>query len=222
MALAALAFAPSVSSAQDSGVVYAGGSAGDGAGGFAGGLVALPGGSLGHGLAVRVGVNGGTYHYTTTTPIDARYIGAEAALVYQTSGDWGWASFSAGPRLTDTRLSPVDSVNKLRGTRLDAGLQTDGVLGNDWRLGWFGSYGIRNESYIAQARITRLVDAGSRTRLGVEASIQGDPSYTRGNFGLHVATGLGTKWEGSLTAGASEQAGRGPKPFVSLGVSRTF
>ena len=221
-ALAALVILPGTAAAQDSGVVYAGGSAGDGAGGYAGAIVALPGASLGHGLAARVGVNGGTYHYTTIIPIDARYIGAEAALVYQTSGGWGWANLSAGPRVTDTRLSPVDPANKLRGTRLDLGVQTDGAIGSAWRLGWFGSYGVRNENYIAQARITRLVDAESRTRIGVEASVQGDPSYTRGNLGLHVATGLGDKWEGALTAGASEQGGRGAKPFVSLGVSRVF
>lgn len=208
--------------AQDRGVIYAGGSVGDGAGGYAGGLVALPGGSLGHGLAVRAGVNGGTYRYRTSERIEATYVGAEVALVYQFSGDWGWVNVSAGPRITDTDLDPEDPGNKLRGTRVDAGLQTDGALGNQWRLGWFGSWGVRNESYIGQLRLTRLVDESSQTRMGLETLLQGDPTYTRVSLGAHLSTALGGDWQGQLSAGASEQAGRKAKPYVALGVSRVF
>ena len=208
--------------AQDRGVLYAGGGAGDGAGGYVGGLIALPGDSLGNGLAVRAGVNGGTYRYRTSERIEATYIGAEIALVYQMSGDWGWANISAGPRITDTELDPNDRGNKLRGTRFDAGLQTDGALGNQWRMGWFGSWGVRNESYIAQLRLTRLVSASSGTRVGVESIVQGDPTYTRASLGAHVATPLGGGWEGQVSAGASELAGRNARPYASLGVSRVF
>lgn len=208
--------------AQDRGVIYAGGGAGDGAGGYAGGLLALPGNSLGNGLAIRAGINGGTYRYRTSELIEATYVGAEIALVYQMSGDWGWANISGGPRITDTDLDPNDLGNKLRGTRFDAGLQTDGALGNQWRLGWFGSWGVRNESYIGQLRLTRLVSARSQTRIGLEGIVQGDPTYTRASLGGHVATPLGKRWEGQISAGASEQAGRKARPYVSLGVSRVF
>lgn len=208
--------------AQDRGVVYAGGGVGDGAGGYAGGLLALPGESLGNGLAVRAGINGGTYRYRTNERIEATYIGAEIALVYQMSGDWGWANISAGPRITDTDLSPIDPNNKLRGTRLDGGLQTDGALGNQWRLGWFGSYGVRNESYITQLRMTRLLSPRSGTRLGLEGILQGDPTYKRASLGGHIAKPLGGGWEGQFSAGASEQAGRKARPYVSLGISRVF
>lgn len=208
--------------AQDRGVIFAGGSAGDGAGGYAGALVALPGDSLGNGLAVRASVNGGTYRYQANQRIKARYLGAEVALVYQHSGSWGWANVAAGPRIADTRLRPDDPGNKLRGTRLDVGVQTDGALGDQWRLGWFGSWGIRNESYVAQLRLTRLVDPGRQLRLGVEGILQGDPTYKRGSLGAHVAFRLTGPWEAQLSAGASEQAGRDARPYASLGLSRLF
>ncbi|AOF94730.1 cellulose biosynthesis protein BcsS [Sphingobium sp. RAC03] len=217
-----LLFSIGVAQAEDRGVIYAGGGAGDGAGGYAGGLVALPGASLGHGVAVRAGVNGGTYRYRASERIEATYLGAEIALVYQFSGDWGWANVSAGPRVTDTDLDPDDPGNKLRGTRLDAGLQSDGSLGNHWRLGWFGSWGVRNESYIAQLRLTRLLDEGSQTRVGLEGILQGDPTYKRGSLGGHVSTALGSNWQGQVSIGASEQAGRKAKPYASLGISRVF
>lgn len=212
----------SAAAAQDQGVIYAGGSAGDGAGGYAGGMIALPGNSLGHGLGIRAGVNGGTYRYQAAQRTKARYLGAELALVYQLSGQWGWANFAAGPRIVDTHLNPVDPGNKLRGTRLDAGLQTDGALGNEWRLGWFGSWGIRNESYLAQLRVTRLVDPSSQVRIGLEGIYQGDPTYKRGSLGAHIAFRLSGPWEAQLSAGASEQAGRDAKPYVSVGFSRVF
>lgn len=209
--------------AQDTGVVYAGGSAGDGVNAYAGGVIALPGGRLGEGLAVRAGVSGGDYNYEANgQTIDARYIGGEVALVYQTSGDWGWANFSAGPRVTDTSLKPNDPGNKLRGTRFDLAMQTDGALGNAWRLTWFGSLGVDAHSYIAQTRFGPLVDAGSDTRLGIEGGIQGDRTYTRKSAGVFASTRLSGPWQGLVSAGFSDQAGRGSKAYATLSVSRVF
>ena len=78
-----------------------------------------------------------------STKPDGRFASAETALVYQLSGDWGWANFSGGPRVTDVRLSPRDPSNDRRGTRLDLALQSDGAVQIDrsWRLGWLGSVG---------------------------------------------------------------------------------
>lgn len=218
--VAAVLAAPAA--AQDSGVVYAGGSVGDGYGGYAGGLVALPGSALGRGFGIRAGVNGGSYRYQAGQRIKARYIGAELALAYQFSGDWGWANVGAGPRIVDTHLKPVDPGNKLRGTRVDVGVQTDGALGNEWRLGWFGNWGIRNESYLAQLRLTRMVNPSSQLRVGLEGIYQGDPTYKRGSLGAHVAFRLAGAWEAQLSAGGSEQAGRDAKPYVSVGFSKVF
>ncbi|SLJ86306.1 cellulose biosynthesis protein BcsS [Novosphingobium mathurense] len=209
--------------AQDSGVAYAGGSVGDGANGYAGAVVALPGARLGEGLALRAGGGGGKYRYEANGQrIDATYVNAEVALVYQTSGDWGWANFSAGPRLTDTSLKPDDPGNRMRGTRIDAAVQTDGALGNAWRLTWFGSLGINDRAYITQARFGPLVDGGSDTRIGVEGGIQGDRSYTRRSVGGFVSTRITGQWQGLVSGGITDQAGRNVKPYVALGVSRVF
>lgn len=222
-AVLAAGLMPFTASAQDRGVVYAGGSVGDGANGYAGGVIALPGNQLGDGLAVRGGVNGGEYRYTANGQrIEARYIGAELALVYQASGEWGYANLGGGLRVTDTRLSPLDPGNRLRGTRADLALQTDGAVGQTWRAGWFGSFGVNDRTYIAQLRVTGLVSEASGTRLGIEGGAQGDRSYDRQSLGAVASTRLGDKWEGVLSGGASFQEGRSARPYVTLGVSHVF
>jgi hypothetical protein len=218
--LAALGACPVA--AEDRGVVYAGLSAGDGIGGFAGAVVALPGGRLGKGLAVRGGANAGEYSYVSGGgDVEARYVGAEVALVYQASGDWGWANFGAGPRVTDTRLSPNDPGNRLRGTRLDAAVGTDGAYGDRWRLGWFASFGINNRAYVTQLRLGRRLGT-SATRVGIEGGVQGDRSYTRGSAGGFLSAALGKGMEGVISVGLSEQAGRNARPYAGIAVSKVF
>ena len=129
--VAAALFAPGQAAAETyRGVGFAGGAlGGDDAGAYAGAVVALPGGELGRGIATRASLNTGRYEYVANGfEVEADYRGAEAALVYQVSGQWGWANFSAGPRLTKLELSPKDPANDRRGTRLDLGLQVDGNL----------------------------------------------------------------------------------------------
>ena len=210
-------------SAQDTGVVYAGGSAGDGVNAYTGGVVALPGAELGKGLAVRAGVSGGQYRYESNGQrISADYIGAEVALGYQMSGRWGCVNVSAGPRVTDTTLKPVDLGNRMRGTRFDLAMQTDGTVGNEWRASWFASYAVNDRSYLTQLRLNRLVDGETDTRVGIEGGVQGDRSYTRPSAGLYVSTRLGGKWQGLIGAGASKQKDRSAKPYVTLGISHVF
>jgi len=214
---------PAIANAQDTGVVYAGGSVGDGANAYAGGVVALPGGQLGEGLALRAGASGGQYHYEANGQrISADYIGGEIALVYQTSGDWGWANFSAGPRVTDTRLKPVDPGNRLRGTRFDLALQTDGAIGNTWRATWFGSLGVNDRAYITQVRLGRLVKGETDTRVGLEGGVQGDRSYTRYSTGAFASTRVIGDWIGQVSGGVSMQQARSAKPYVAISVSRVF
>ena len=209
--------------AQDSGVIYAGGGVGEGRNVYAGAVIALPGAELGNGLAVRIGGNGGHYNYQGDTgEVGADYVGGEVALVWQTSGDWGWANFSAGPRVTYTDLDPNDPANDRQGTRIDAAIGTDGALGHHWRLSWFGSYAVRDEAYITEARFGPLIDEASQIRLGVEAGFQGDPSYERGTLGAFASTKFSEGWEGRLSGGISEQAGRNAKPYVAVAFSRLF
>jgi hypothetical protein len=219
----AAALTPSVSQAQDTGVVYAGGSAGNGFNVYAGAVTALPGGALGRGLALRGGASGGRYKYVSGAEhIEGEYISGEVALVYQTSGRWGWANFSAGPRVSHTALSPDDLTNSLRGTRWDAALQIDGAYGAHWRLEWFGSAGVFTGSYNGEVRMGPLLDASAQTRMGLEAGVQGDDSYTKGKLGVFVSTLLADKLQGRIAAGFTEQQGRNTDSYAALSVSRTF
>ena len=225
LVLSALVAASSASAQDYQGVGFAGGSVGDGRSAYAGAVVSLPGASLGKGLAVRGSVNAGTYRYENGTGrIDADYRGAEAAVVYQLSGDWGWTNLAAGPRVSNLDLSPDDPANKRRGTTWDLGLQVDGAqqLGSDWRLDYLGSVGVVRGAYQARLGLGRKTREATQTRLGVEGAIQGDPRYTTFSTGLFVATQVARDFEGQLSAGARHQEGRSLKPYVSLGLSLLY
>lgn len=215
--------APALAQDADDGVVYAGGGVGDGRNVYAGAVVALPGASLGNGLAARAGISAGEYRYDANGErVSAAYRTLDFALVYQASGEWGWANFGAGPRLTYTDTDPEDPFNKREGNRVDAALTTDGAFGYRWRLGWYGSYGVRDEAYFTELRFSPLIDEASQTRVGIEGSIQGDETYTRGGAGLFASTALGRNWEGRLSSGFSEMAGRGAKPYAAFSLSHLF
>ncbi|MGX7895973.1 cellulose biosynthesis protein BcsS [Tsuneonella sp. HG222] len=220
---AMLAFMSVPAAAQDIGVTYAGGGVGDGRNAYAGAVIALPGATLGNGMAIRAGGSAGRYEYETgATQIDGKYVSGEVALVYQTSGDWGWANFGAGPRVTDTSLSPFDPANERAGTRWDLALQTDGAVGYRWRLGWFGSLGVLDKPYNAELRVGRLVSEASQTRVGVETGIAGDDTYTRGTLGVFASTQVAAKTELRVSGGLSEQRGRDAKGYAAVSLSRTF
>ncbi len=214
---------PALAQAEDKSVVYAGGGIGEGRNVYAGAVVALPGATLGNGLAIRGGASAGNYDYDASgLKIEGDYVSGEVALVYQTSGDWGWGNFGAGPRVTDTRLEPTDPTNERAGTRWDLALQTDGAFGYRWRLGWFGSVGVIDKAYIAEARFGRLVAEGSQSRVGVEAGLAGDETYTRRSLGLFASTQIASKTEARLSGGLSDQRGLDARPYVALSLSRTF
>jgi hypothetical protein len=223
IAVAATAALPGSASAEDTGVVYAGGSVEDGFNAFGGAVVALPGGTLGHGLALRGGASAGRYEYMSgSQAVTGEYLSGEAALVYQTSGPWGWANFSAGPRLAHTSLSPADPSNELAGTRWDAAAQTDGALGNGWRFEWLASAGAFRGTYNTQGRFGPLLNRQHQSRAGLEAGFQGDPSYSKRSLGIFLSTGLGEKIQGRLSAGLADQDDQDPEPYAGIALSRTF
>lgn len=204
------------------GVGFAGGTFGaHNAAAYTGALVALPGGKLGRGVAMRASLNGGRYDYVANAVrVEGDYRGAEAALVYQTSGRWGWANFSAGPRLTTLELSPHDPSNNRRGTRLDLGLQIDGGLElPKWRVNWLGSLATTDTAYLTQISLGRVIERSRQTRLGAEVSLQGDKRYARGSVGSYVATRIGRNVEGRIAAGLSHQKDRERQPYLSAGMT---
>lgn len=207
------------------GVAFAGASAGrDDAGAYAGAVVALPQGQLGKGLALRASVNAGQYQYHANgAEVDATYRGAEAALVYQTSGAWGWANFSAGPRLSNLELSPKDTANSRLGTHVDVGAQVDGAIEiKKWRLNWLGSVTLGDTAYLTQLAIGRLVEESRQTRLGAEAALQGDERYTKLSAGAFASTRLGRSLDGRISVGVSDQNGRQLHPYLSAGTTLLF
>lgn len=224
MVVMALVCAAQGASAETlTGVVYGGGTISESQSGYAGGVMSLPGSSLGHGPAVRAGVSGGRYKYDAGgTRITGKYVGADLALVSQHSGNWGWANVSAGAHFSDTSLTPNDPGNKLQGSRWDIGVQTDGAFdGSRWRLSWYGSYGVFDETYQAKLSLGHRVGKDD-LRLGVEGGIQGDPSYKRGFAGVFASQAIARNMTLQVSAGASEQAGRGPRAYGSIALSKLF
>lgn len=227
LAFASLLFTPTVANASNApmGVAFAGGATGSGTSGYAGVVYSLPGAHLGHGLAVRLSLNGGRYHYSSGDQrIKARYLGGEAALVYQLSGQWGWANLSVGPRVTDTRLSPPDPANDRAGTQVDIGVQSDGAywIVPSWRLDWIGSVAVRDRAYYSRVGLGPVVDTKTATRVGIEAGIQGDPRYSARQAGAFIATRVAANVDAQVSVGLADQERRRVHPYVALGASLLF
>lgn len=205
------------------GVWFAGGTISESESAYAGVIKAFPKARLGKGFALRGSVNGGTYSYdVAATEIDAKYVGAETAIVYQLSGSWGWANMSAGPRYTYTDLSPNDPGNKRQGSRWDVGLQTDGALdGRTWRLGWVGSVGPFDGAYEGRLQLGRKLE-GQKYRIGVEGGIMGNPTYSKKIAGAFLAASVARNMDLQLGAGASFQEGRKAHAYGSVGLSKVF
>lgn len=226
LALLCLAAAPARAqeASQDApkGVWFAGGMVSDASSAYAGVVYALPDARLGKGLAIRATVNAGDFDYVAAPGrIEGRYAGGDIALVYQFSGSWGWANVSAGPRISDITLSPVDPGNRRRGTRIDLGVQADGALdGPRWRVAWLAGVGANDEAYNLRAQIGRKLGDGRR-RIGVEAGAQGDPFFSNTSVGGFVALPLG-KAEVQLSAGVLDQEGQGGRAYGGLSISRVF
>lgn len=204
------------------GVWYLGGSSNT-PNGYGGVLWSLPGAQLGHGLALRATASGGAYDYSTGAgKVTAHYEGGDVALVYQSSGPWGWANVAGGPQYVNTDLSPVDLGNRRRGGRWEASLQSDGELYLDaLRLGWYGQGGLTYGSYDARMHVNYRLGS-DRLRLGVEGGVQGDPTYRlekvgptldiQANSGLTIQLGGGVRIQERIPS----------QGFVSLGFSRVF
>jgi hypothetical protein len=205
------------------GVWFAGGSVGTGESIYAGAVVALPGGRLGQGIAVRGSGNAGSYHYDSSSQrIEGEYLGAEVALVFQTSGPWGWANFSIGPRFTDTNLSPDDPKNDRNGSRLDAAIQADGARdGRQWRLAWLASTAPINKTYQAQLQLGRKFGDGRR-RVGMEAQVLGDATFTQTRTGVFGAAPFIRRTELQIGGGGAFQKGEHARPYATVSLSSVF
>lgn len=221
--LSLLIIAPPANAAgSPKGVWYVGGIGGGSSSAYTGAIVALPRGRLGQGLAIRGGIDAGLYKYRTAAgDIKGEYVAGSAGLVYQKSGAWGWANFSAGPKFTRTKLSPRDPNNNLRGSRWDVTIQSDGGLQRSgWGARWLGSYGIRDEAY--HARLQLGPKLGPTLSVGAELGFQGGRSYNQRALGIFVRTSAIARVELQATAGVTQQKSRGSRGYVGLALSQVF
>jgi len=217
-----LTWSSTSSAATPTDVWFAGGDFSDSASLYGGSVVSMPGSSLGHGLAVRTSAGFGRYNYDASgTKISGKYVSAEAALVHQSSGKWGWVNFSVGPRFSHTTLSPVDPKNGLRGSRVDVAVQSDGALDSRRsRLNWLASYGFRDESYLGKLEFA--LKAGHGMAYGIQTGIVGDPSYHRFNAGGLIRISFGHQIDFEVGGGLATQPGRTTRPYLSVGLSQVF
>ena len=204
------------------GVWYLGGSSNTPSG-YGGVLASLPGATLGRGFALRATGNGGEYDYSAGVgKVTAHYVGGDLALVYQSSGAWGWGNVSAGPQYTHTSLSPRDPSNKRLGGHWEASLQSDGELYFDaWRVGWYGQGGLSQGSYDGRVHVSRRLGS-EMFRLGAEAGVQGDPTYRLEKVGPTLQIQAPNALTVQIGAGVRIQQNIPAQGFVSLGFSRVF
>lgn len=215
---------PQAVNAQDhAGVWFVGGSLSDSGSGYGGVVYSLPGSRLGDGLAIRTTVNGGQYRYQAAeATINGEYVGGEVALVVQSSGQWGWANFSVGPRISDTSLTPADPANTRTGTRFDVGLQGDGTFYlSAFRTHWYGAFGPFEETYNGRLQVGRRFK-NSRFELGVDGRLLGDPSFSQKALGVYLMAPLVDQINLEIGAGAIWQEGENEDGYISLGVSSVF
>lgn len=186
---------------------------------------ALGGGQLGQGLGVRGSLVGGRFRYGAPGQrVKGEFRTAELSLVQQTSGAWGWANFALGPRIYDLKLTPLDPGNRRAGTRVDALAAIDGGLNlpNNWRITWLSSLAVRDKAYMVRGNVGRQIDSVRDTRLGVEAGIQGDPSFQTITTGAFAGTSLYKQLGIEVSGGLSMQPTRSALPYGGVGLVLIF
>jgi hypothetical protein len=207
------------------GVWFAGGTVSSDSSGFVGAVRALPGARLGKGLAIRGVVAAGAYEYAGGPgDIEARWEGADIALVSQSSGEWGWSNLSASVGVKHTSLKPADPANESEGTRGDIMVQADGAsLSGPVRFNWQASYAFDAEEYGLKLQLSRAFGQDGY-RAGVEGGLQGDANYARSTVGVQVGRAFGPnrQYELMVSAGASKFKDSATTGYGSISLSHTF
>lgn len=206
-------------SAQDRGVVFGGGEVGDDMSGYFGATWAAPGSRLGRGWAVRGLVSVGGYDYDAAAgTIDAEFVQADLLLIHQSSGAWGYFNMGGGARVTDTDLEPADPGNERQGSNWDGVVTADGMRNaGDWRVGGFGSYGVKMREYYVRGEITRRLGSGD-FRAGAEVLADGDENYDRSGVGAVLIYEPAGRFSLRAAIGGRDDG----EAYASIGFARTF
>lgn len=218
-----LAGTPVTALAQDQVSVFAGGQSDYAGVGFIGATLALPGFVIGDGFAVRASAFSGEYDYKSSAEgqVKASLFGGQLEEVYQLSRNNFWSNVGLGVRNVDTGLTPFDQNNRRHGRLAEFVASLDGgkVVG-PWRADWYGSYGTHLDDYAARVSFTHTLTATSR--LGVEASLEGDPTYGFHRIGPYAGLRLGTRSEVQFSAGFSQESGRNAGSYLRTSIYRSF
>lgn len=190
---------------------------------FAGATVALPGSSIGNGLAFRGYFDTGGYDYMRHDLglVRANFTGEELDAVYGVTLKHVWNDLGVGVNATYTGLSPYDSKNFLGGHQTELRVSLDGgMAGGPWRADWLGYYGTRLYDYDWTIDVTHAV--ASNWRLGAAYAFEGNPSYHLNQVGPFAGVSFGPRSELQLTAGEAWQSGFTPRAYGGATFFRRF
>ena len=190
--------------------------------GYFGGTVALPGSSIGKGLALRGSAFGGEYDYTGTPgKVHGTFVGGQVEGLYQFSKPNFWLDAAVGVRFVDTTLTPNDPSNRRDGAHAEPEVAIDGgAAGGPWRTDYYGSIGAILEDYLVRVSLTHRVS--TVVRAGGEVSAEGDPTYDLQRFGPYVGYAFDAHSEIHLTAGVTHQSGEGEGGYLALSFYHGF
>jgi hypothetical protein len=190
---------------------------------FVGASVALPGQSIGNGVAFRGYLDTGGYDYIRRDIglVRANFSGEELDAVYGLTHEHFWSDLGVGVNATYTGLSPYDAKNLLAGHQTELRLSLDGgTAGGPWRADWLGYYGTRLEDYDASIDVTHSLS--SNWRLGAEFAGEGNPSYHLDQVGPFAGLSFGPRSELQLSAGEAWQSGFTPRAYGGATFFRRF
>lgn len=182
---------------------------------FFGATAALPGSTLGDGLALRGLVETGGYDYISSNlgTVKANFGGGELDAVYQLSHKSFWSDFGLGVNDTYTGLVPYDPGNPLRGEQAELRISLDGgKISGPWRADWLGYYGTRLEDYQWLLGLTHALSPS--WRLGAEVYGDGNPTYSEHQLGAYAGVGFGKLSELQFSAGEAWQSGFTPRAYL--------
>jgi hypothetical protein len=215
---------PTVASADDHVQLFAGGQGDYSNYLYLGATVALPGATIGNGLALRGIVDTGGYNYINGNglgAIKATFTGAELDAIYQLSSKNFWSDLGVGANYTYTNLSPFDPSNRRAGRQVEFRLSLDGgTVAGPWRADWTGYYGTRLYDYAARLGFTHSISP--KWRLGVEGYTEGDPTYHLNQIGPYAAVEFSTRSELQFSGGWSWESGFNSRNYVRASFYQRF
>jgi hypothetical protein len=199
--------APLAAAAANNVAVFAGGQLDFANYVFAGVTIALPGSTIGSGVAFRLlGDTGGYDYLNGVGTVKASFGGGELDALYQVTHKNFWGDFGVGVNDTYTTLNPADSSNPLSGNQAELRITTDGgTASGPWRADWLGFYGTRLQDYEAGLDVTHSLSP--IWRFGVLGYGEGNPNYTLAEVGPFAAVDFSKASELQFSTGEAWESG---------------